>query len=88
LAKLLSIVLIAIALLVIGMVVDGLLILGIVQVLVGNLCPLNLLTSTFGSTAELYTFTVLISMGVTILMAVALNALARSLALGTTLALS
>jgi ABC-type transport system involved in multi-copper enzyme maturation permease subunit len=88
LAKLLSIILIAIALFVIGMVVDGLLILGVVQVLVGNLSPLNLLTSTFWSTAELYMLTVLISMGVTILMALALNSLGRSLALGTALALS
>jgi ABC-2 type transport system permease protein len=88
LAKVLSIVVIALVLFVVGMVVDGVLILAVVQVLVGNLSPLQLLTATFWSTAELYMLTVLISMGVTILMAVALNALGRSLALGTALALS
>jgi ABC-2 type transport system permease protein len=87
-AKFVSIVIIAAALFIIGMIVDGLFILAVVQVLVGNLSPLNLLNSSFWTTAELFMLTVLISMGVTILMAIALNMLGRSLALGTALALS
>jgi ABC-2 type transport system permease protein len=51
-------------------------------VLTGNLHAFSALTPAFWSSAGLYLLTVLISMGVTILLAVAATALGRSLAFG------
>ena len=87
-AKLLCIVIIALALFVIGVIVDSLLIIAVLFALGGNLNALHTLNATFWNATELYLMTVLISMGVTILMAIALNVLGRSLALGMTLAMS
>jgi ABC-type transport system involved in multi-copper enzyme maturation permease subunit len=88
LAKLLCIVIIALALFIIGVLVDSLLVIGVVFTLAGNLNALQTLDATFWNATELYLLTVLISMGATILMAVALNVLGRSLTIGMTLAMS
>jgi ABC-type transport system involved in multi-copper enzyme maturation permease subunit len=88
LAKFLCIVIIALALFIIGVIVDSLLIIGVVFTLAGNLNALQTLNATFWNATELYLLTVLISMGATILMAVALNVLGRSLTIGMTLAMS
>jgi ABC-2 type transport system permease protein len=88
LAKFLCIVIIALALFIIGVLVDSLLVIGVVFTLAGNLNALQTLNATFWNATELYLLTVLISMGATILMAVALNVLGRSLTIGMTLAMS
>jgi ABC-type transport system involved in multi-copper enzyme maturation permease subunit len=88
LAKFLCIVIIALALFIIGVLVDSLLVIGVVFTLAGNLNALQTLDATFWNATELYLLTVLISMGATILMAVALNVLGRSLTIGMTLAMS
>jgi ABC-2 type transport system permease protein len=88
LAKFLCIVIIALALFILGVLVDSLLVIGVVFTLAGNLNALQTLNATFWNATELYLLTVLISMGATILMAVALNVLGRSLTIGMTLAMS
>jgi ABC-type transport system involved in multi-copper enzyme maturation permease subunit len=88
LAKLVCIVAIALVLFVIGVIADSLLVLALLLALAGNLNALHTLTPVFWSDTGIHLLTVLISMGVTILMAIALNMLGRSLALGMTLALS
>jgi ABC-type transport system involved in multi-copper enzyme maturation permease subunit len=88
LAKLSALVLVALALVVFALIFDsGMMALSIIY-LQGDLNVLQAITPAFWSNSGLYLLTVLVSMGVTILMAVAVNALFRSLALGMSAALA
>lgn len=82
LAKLAMLALIALALLVMFTLLTALLTCMQMLVLVGNLHALNALTSAFWSNSGIDLLTVLISMGATILLAAAMNALGRSLTFG------
>ncbi len=81
-AKLCTIVLIALALFLLSIIIHIILTYGIVAYLAGNLHAINTLSPAFWSNTWLYMLTVLVSMGVTILMATAASILCRSLALG------
>ncbi len=82
LAKLAMLALIALALLVVFTLFTALLTSIQMLIFVGNLNALNALTSTFWSNIGLDLLTVMISMGATILLAAAMNALGRSLTFG------
>ncbi len=88
LAKFCAILLVALALIIISILLHALLAYGVIAFLAGNLNALHSLTPTFWSNTWLYIVTVLISMGVTILMAAALSMLCRSLALGLSLSIA
>ena len=88
LAKLSALVLVALALVVFALILDSIMIALLIIYIQGNLSALQSITPAFWSNTGLYLLTVLISMGVTILMAVAVNALFRSLALGMSAALA
>jgi ABC-2 type transport system permease protein len=81
-AKLLTIVIVALTLFIVGILLDVILTCSLVAILMGNLNSLNALTSAFWSNTWLYTLSVLISMGVTILLAAALSVVGRSLSFG------
>ena len=81
-AKLLAIVLIALFVLLIGLVLNALLSALEMIVLAGNFDGLKALNATFWHDAGIYLLTVLISMGATILLTVALTALGRSFVFG------
>jgi ABC-2 type transport system permease protein len=87
-AKLLTISLVALAIFVLASLLNVVLTLLSLQVVVGNLDSLKSLQGTFWSDAALYGLTVLISMGVTILMAAAATVVARSLAGGLSVGLA
>src|SRR6266487_2243978 len=78
-AKLLAIVIVALTLFAGGILLDGILTCALVAILTGSLNALNALTSTFWSNTWLYVLSVLISMGVTILLAAAVTVVGRSL---------
>jgi ABC-2 type transport system permease protein len=88
LAKLSALVLVALALVVFALIADSIMLALVIIYLQGNLNALQAITPAFWSNSGLYLLTVLISMGATILMAVAVNALFRSLALGMSAALA
>lgn len=87
LGKLLAIVLVALALLVFALIIHSILITGEVALIAGNLNAFHVLNAAFWSNTWLYIETVLISLGVSILMAAAVSVVGRSLALGMSLAL-
>lgn len=87
-AKLLAIVIVALILFIGGILLDGILTCALVAILTGNLNALNALTSTFWSNTWLYVLSVLISMGVTILLAAAVSVVGRSLSFGLSAALA
>jgi ABC-2 type transport system permease protein len=88
LAKLSALVLVALALVIFALILDSIMIALLLIYIQGNLSVLQSITPAFWSNSGLYLLTVLISMGVTILMAVAVSALFRSLALGMSAALA
>ena len=81
-AKLLAVVLVALTLFAGGILLDSILTCAFVAIVTGNLNALNVLTSTFWSNTWLYVLAVLISMGVTILLAAAVTVVGRSLSFG------
>jgi ABC-2 type transport system permease protein len=81
-AKGLALLSVAVALLVGGLLIEAMMGLIVVASLAGNLNPLQSLTSQFWSDAWLYLVSVMISMGVTLLLAVAVTVVGRSLAFG------
>ena len=81
-AKLLAIVIFALLVLIGGLLLDALLTIATVAILAGNLNALNALTSTFWSDTWLYIVTIMISMGATILLGAAMNAIGRSQVFG------
>ncbi|MDQ6661212.1 MAG: ABC transporter permease, partial [Chloroflexota bacterium] len=82
LAKLLTVGIIGLLLFIVGLVYNAILLTGLLAFTVGNLNAFNAITSTFWSDTWTYMLTVLLSMGVTILMATAVSVLGRSLAFG------
>ncbi|MBV9228161.1 MAG: ABC transporter permease [Chloroflexi bacterium] len=86
-AKLLAIVTVALILFVVGVLLNAALLCLLVAALAGNLNAFSTLTADFWSNTWLYALTVLISMGVTILMATAVTVIARSLSFGLSAAL-
>jgi len=88
LAKLLTVVLIALSVLIIGLSLNVLLMVSLVSIKTGNLNSLQALTPDFWHNTSLYLLTVLISMGTTILMAMAMTALGRSLTFGLSAAMA
>ncbi len=88
LAKLATIVLAALALFVLTIAYNLLLSTILVSLVTGGLSAFNALTPQFWSDSGLYALTVLISMGVTILLATAVTALGRSLTVGLSVALA
>lgn len=87
-AKVFAVVIIALILLVLGLLYNVLLMSGLLAILTGNLNAYSALSSTFWSDAWLYLLSVLISMGVTILLAVGVSVLGRSLAIGLSVSVS
>jgi len=87
-AKLLAVVIIALGVFIVSLLYNILLMSSLLLIMVGNLNAYNLITPDFWSLAQQYTLTVLISMGVTILMASAVSVLGRSLTFGLSLALA
>jgi ABC-2 type transport system permease protein len=87
-AKLLAVVLVALAVLIGAIVYEGLWSVILFLSLAGNLNVLNAATSTFWSDTGMFLVTVLISMGATILLAMAVTTLGRSLSFGLSFALS
>lgn len=87
-AKLLTLALVALAVFAGGMILDLLMTVGSLQLVVGNLDALKSLDATFWADTRVYGLTVLISMGVTILMAAAVTTVARSLAGGLSVGLA
>jgi ABC-2 type transport system permease protein len=81
-AKLLAVVIVALLVLVAGLLFNAILTCIYLLAVVGNFNPLNSLTSTFWSDTGMYLLTVLISMGVTILLAMAVSVVGRSLSIG------
>ncbi|GCE13621.1 ABC transporter permease subunit [Tengunoibacter tsumagoiensis] len=81
-AKLLTVVLIALAVFVLGLLLDAVLQYIQVLALAGNADSFQKLDGTFWHTTQIYLLTILISMGVTILLTVAMTSLGRSLAFG------
>lgn len=86
-AKLLAIVSVALILFVVGVLLNALLLCILVFALAGNFNAFNALTADFWSNTWLYMLTVLISMSVTLLMAMAVTVVARSLSFGLSAAL-
>ncbi|MFL5629114.1 MAG: ABC transporter permease [Ktedonobacteraceae bacterium] len=87
-AKVLAAVIIGLILLVLGLLYNVLLMSGLLAILTGDLHAYNALSSTFWSNTWLYLLSVLISMGVTILLAVGVSVLGRSLAIGLSVSVS
>lgn len=85
--KLLTVIIVALALLVVGLLLNVLLTYLLVLLVTGNLDPLQSLTPAFWADIRLYVVTIMISMGVTILMATAMSVLGRSLTIGLSAAL-
>lgn len=81
-AKLVAMALAGLALLAVDLVLNGVGMVAMVQAVAGNLDPINALTSGFWTAAGVYILTVLVSMGVTILLAVAVTVVTRSLSFG------
>ncbi|HLI07591.1 MAG TPA: hypothetical protein VKV40_13555 [Ktedonobacteraceae bacterium] len=81
-AKLLAIVTFALLILIGGLLLDALLTVVMVAILAGNLNALNALNTTFWSNTWLYIVTIMISMGATILLGAAMNAIGRSQVFG------
>ncbi|MGZ3598429.1 MAG: ABC transporter permease [Ktedonobacterales bacterium] len=81
-AKLLTLALVALAVFAGGVILDLVMTVGSLQLVAGNLDALKSLDATFWSDTQIIGMTVLISMGVTILMAAAVTTVARSLAGG------
>ena len=81
-AKLLTLALMALVVFALGVILDVVMTIGSLQLVAGNLDALKSIDSGFWSDAWLIALTVLISMGVTILMAAAVTTVARSLAGG------
>jgi ABC-2 type transport system permease protein len=81
-AKLLAVIIVALLVLIAGLLLNALLIYIFTLALAGNMNAFNSLTSTFWSDAGTYLLTVLISMGVTILLAMAVSVVGRSLSFG------
>lgn len=86
-AQVLTIAIFALVLLAVYMLFTILMICLVVSLISGNLNALSALTPAFWSNTWLYTLTVLISTGVTILLATCLSAIGRSLAIGMSLSL-
>ncbi|HET9922105.1 MAG TPA: ABC transporter permease subunit [Ktedonobacteraceae bacterium] len=86
-AKLLAIVIFALFVLIGGLLLNALLTLAMLGILAGNLNALNALTPAFWSGIWVYVLTVMISMGATIFLAVAMNAIGRSQVFGLSAAL-
>ncbi len=87
-AKLLAVVLIALVVFLIGLLLNVLLSGLLLIVLAGNFDSLKVLDSAFGSNTWLYLISILVSMGVTILMAMAVTVVGRSLSFGLSAALA
>ncbi len=87
-AKLLAVVLVALAVLVGAIVYEGIWSVIVFLSLAGNLNVLNAATSTFWSDTGMLLVTVMISMGATILLAMAVTTVGRSLSFGLSFALS
>ncbi|HVB21046.1 MAG TPA: hypothetical protein VNG51_03760 [Ktedonobacteraceae bacterium] len=87
-AKLLAVVLVALAVFVGAIIYEGIWSVIVFLVLAGNLNVLNAATSTFWSDTGMLAVTVLISMGATILLAMAVTTIGRSLSFGLSFALS
>ncbi|HLX39582.1 MAG TPA: hypothetical protein VKR42_03580 [Ktedonobacteraceae bacterium] len=87
-AKLLAVVLVALAVLVGALVYEGLWSVILFLSFAGNLSVLSAATPTFWSDTGMFLVTVLISMGATILLAMAVTTIGRSLSFGLSFALS
>lgn len=87
-AKLLAVVLVALAVLIGAIVYEGIWSVILFLVAAGNLNVLNAATPTFWSDTGMFLVTVLISMGATILLAMAVTTIGRSLSFGLSFALS
>ena len=87
-AKLLAVVLVALAVLIGAIVYEGIWSVIVFLVAAGNLNVLNAATATFWSNTGMFLVTVLISMGATILLAMAVTTIGRSLSFGLSFALS
>ena len=85
--KLLTVIIVALVLLVVGLLLNVLLTYLLVLLVTGNLDPLQSLTPAFWADIRLYIVTIMISMGVTILMATAMSVIGRSLTIGLSAAL-
>ena len=86
-AKLLALIILALLLFIGGILLNALLSLVFVGLVTGNLNALNNLTASFWADTRIYMLTILISMGVTILMATAASVIGRSLTIGLSAAL-
>jgi ABC-2 type transport system permease protein len=86
--KVLALVIVALVILGGGLLLDAILTCGLALALVGNLDVLRSATPEFWRDAWLYLLTVMVSMGVTLLLAVAATAVSRSLAVGLGVGLS
>lgn len=87
-AKLLAVAIVALLVLIAGLILNAALTVVFVLALSGNLNAFNTLTSTFWSDTGNYLLTVMISMGVTILLAMAVSVVGRSLSFGLSAALA
>lgn len=81
-AKLVALVIIALALVIGLILLNSVMICLIIDLIGGNLQALNAITPAYWSNTSLYLLTVLISMGVSMLMATAMSAIGRSLSIG------
>jgi len=81
-AKLLAVVVVALLILIVGILLNVILGSALVAIVMGNLNSFNSLTSAFWSNTWLYMLSVLTSMGVTILLAMAVSVVGRSLSFG------
>ena len=86
-AKLLTVTVVGLAILGVGLLLNILLTCLLVLIVTGNLDALKSLTPAFWSDMRLYVVTIMVSMGVTILMATAMAVIGRSLAIGLSVAL-
>lgn len=86
-AKLVTIVLLALLVFVGAVVLNSILLYATVFLIAGNVTAFNAITPAFWSDTQMYLLTVLISMGVTIVLATAVSVLGRSLAIGLSTAL-
>ncbi len=86
-AKLLTVTVVGLAILGVGLLLNILLTCLLTLIVTGNLNALQSLTSAFWSDMRLYVVTIMVSMGVTILMATAMAVIGRSLAIGLSVAL-
>lgn len=85
--KLLTVIIVGLVLLAVGLLLNVLLTYLLVLLVTGNLDPLQSLTPAFWADMRLYVETIMISMGVTILMATAMSVIGRSLTIGLSAAL-